>query len=53
MNELFAGYANYASTQAVLTESVTVANSPEEGQSTITVTVTFTATISITVTWTI
>jgi len=51
MNELFAGYASYASTEAVLAESFTAGNSPDD-QSGISLSVTVTVTISWTYSWT-
>ncbi|WP_225850433.1 hypothetical protein [Streptomyces sp. HPF1205] len=49
MNELFAGYANYASTEAILQERATTAAQPAEESS---ITVTISWTFSWTVTWT-
>jgi hypothetical protein len=51
MNELLAGYANYASTEAILEEQLT-AGAAAEPDSSITITVSASASWTVTFTWT-
>ncbi|MGY5011940.1 hypothetical protein ACWCY6_28285 [Streptomyces sp. 900105755] len=51
MDELFAGYANYASTEAILEEQLT-ANAGDGAESSLTVTVSASASWTVTFTWT-
>ncbi|WP_225850435.1 hypothetical protein [Streptomyces sp. HPF1205] len=50
MNELFAGYTNYASTEAIVRERLRGATTAVEGESPITVTIDTTFTVTWTVT---
>ncbi|MFI6055879.1 hypothetical protein ACIBCO_38115 [Streptomyces violascens] len=52
MNELFAGYANYASTEAILEEQLT-ANGQDAPDSSLTVSVSASWSWSVTFTWTV
>ncbi|GLX98306.1 hypothetical protein GT755_21505 [Herbidospora sp. NEAU-GS84] len=47
MNDLIAGYANYASTEAILQERQLAAREPETGLFTLTITISLTITVTI------